>query len=220
MQRIVMLSTCAAVMVWAASAVADSPQLKGSYGFTGSATCIVTNADGFNSNGAPIDANAPIDMESFAVEGVRTFNGDGTGTVTGSSIGVEIGPFTSTGAGSAASGDTFSFSFTYTTPGDGTWTSDVSADATGFVGISGTVTAGPRMNQTFQITEFPTVTGQISQNAMTLTAATIIPSGLTTPTPQMETVTYTEGEGVKKHKTVITRICHRSRILINLPNGK
>jgi hypothetical protein len=91
------------------------------------------------------------------------------------------------------------FSFTYTVNPDGTWTSDVTS-----TGITGTVTAGPRSTptkQTFTITGFPTVTGQISNNGSTLTLATL--------TPTIETITYSNGDVVK-------RICHRSRILINL----
>jgi hypothetical protein len=39
-----MLSISAAVVTWAASAIADSPNLKGDYGATGSATCILSSA--------------------------------------------------------------------------------------------------------------------------------------------------------------------------------
>jgi hypothetical protein len=35
MQRVLMLAISAAVMTWAANAVADSPNLQGDYGFSG-----------------------------------------------------------------------------------------------------------------------------------------------------------------------------------------
>jgi hypothetical protein len=102
MQRVLMLSLSAAVVAWAASAVADSPKLKGDYGFTGSAGCIAT-ASTFNPN---LFTSAVGSVESFAVEGTRTFNGDGTGSVTGTSMGVEFFPFSD---GGAASSSTFMF---------------------------------------------------------------------------------------------------------------
>jgi hypothetical protein len=196
-----MLSLSLAVITWTASAVADSPQLKGAYGFTGTAIRIVT-PHGFNSN---LEAFPPVSLFSDAVQGIRTFNGDGTGTVTGSSVGVDFD-------GSAASGSssTFSYSFTYTMNPDGSFTSHVAATPPATTpAITGTVTAGPRStptNQTFTITGFPELTGQISQNAMTLTLATL--------TPTVETVTYSGGT-----PSIVYRICDRSRVLINLPNG-
>jgi hypothetical protein len=90
-------------MSFAASAAADSPKLKGDYGFTGSATCIAT-ASTFTPH---FFTSAVGSVDSFAVEGIRTFNGDGTGTVTGTSMGVEFFPFSD---GGAASSSTFSFS--------------------------------------------------------------------------------------------------------------
>jgi hypothetical protein len=62
----------------------------------------------------------------------------------------------------------------------------------------------------FTITGFPTLTGQISQNAMALTLATL--------TPTVETIAYTGLLGPPPN--VFYRICDRSRILINLPNGR
>jgi hypothetical protein len=74
MQRVLVLSVSIAVVTWAAIAVADSPQLKGAYGFTGSAICVVT-PNGFNSD---LTAIPPVSLFSDAVEGIRTFKGDGT----------------------------------------------------------------------------------------------------------------------------------------------
>jgi hypothetical protein len=191
MQRLVVLSVSVAVMTWSASAIADSPQLMGDYGFTGSATCV--NSPAGPGSGAPLfELLAPTSQESFAVDGVRTFNGDGTGTVTGTSMGVEFKDTLTLANGNAA---TFSYSFTYTVNGDGTWTSSVLGAVTGHV------TAGPRSGQNFGIFNFPILTGRISKNAMTLTAAT--------RTPTVERVEYSAPPNP------VWRICHRSRVFIS-----
>jgi hypothetical protein len=186
------LSVSLIAMTWAQTAAAVPPQLKGEYGFTGSNACLSTAAPGpgFNPNFTPTDGSFG---QSFAAEGIRTFNGDGTGTVKGSSMGITI-PANVNSAGS----DDFSYSFTYTVNDDGSWTTDV-------VGVlSGTIKTGPRAGQTFTISNFPTSTGMTSQNGSTLTLATLDPT--------VEIVTFSNGD---VHK----RICHRSRVLIKLPNA-
>jgi hypothetical protein len=121
------------------------------------------------------------------------FHGDGTGTVRASSMGITI-----PSNGNSAGSDDFSFSFTYTVNDDGSWTSDL-------VGVqTGTIKTGPRAGQTFTVSNSPTNTGVISQNGSTLTLATL--------DPKVEIVIFSNGD---VHK----RICHRSRVLIKLPNG-
>src|SRR5215813_9452227 len=184
------LSVSLVAMTWAQSATAVSPKLKGAYGFTGTAACLSTAAPGpgFNPNFTPTDGSFG---QSFATEGIRMFNGDGTGTVRGSSMGITI-PANAHSAGS----DDFTFSFKYTVNEDGSWTSDV-------IGVeNGTVKTGPRAGQTFTISNSPTATGLMSQNGSTLTLATLDPT--------VEIVTFSNGD---VHK----RICHRSRVLIKLP---
>ncbi len=169
-----------------------SQRLKGAYAFTGTSACLSTAAPGpgFNPNLTPTDGSFG---QSFTTEGIRTFNGDGTGTVEGSSMGITI-PANVHSAGS----DDFSFSFTYTVNDDGSWTSDV-------IGVeTGTIKRGPRAGQTFTISNAPTSTGMISRNAGTLTLATLDPT--------VEVITFSNGD---VHK----RICHRSRVLIKLPDG-
>jgi len=195
MQRIAVFSVSVAAMTaWAASAVADSPKLKGDYGFTGSSTC-VTTLDGATPNPPqmPDEVFPPTSLFSDAVQGVRTFNGDGTGTVTGSSMGVDY--LVNTMPANASS-STFSFLFAYTLNDDGTFTTTASTPPTG------KVTAGPRFGQSFTIFNFPVLTGQISQNAMTLTLASL--------TPTLEIVVYNGAP------SPVRRYCHRSRVLINL----
>src|SRR6267154_962932 len=109
MYRTVALSLFAVAMT-SATATADSPKLKGAYGFTGTAACLVAPGhvgdqntppplpanptpfvplplSGFKPNLQPNDAvpgsSSVAFLDSFAVEGIRTFNGDGTGTVKG-----------------------------------------------------------------------------------------------------------------------------------------
>jgi hypothetical protein len=191
MQHVLFWSVSVFVATWAASAAADPPTLKGEYGFTGTAACLSTAAPGpgFNPNFTPTDGSFG---QSSAVEGIRTFNGDGTGTVRGSSMGITI-PANVHSAGS----DDFSFSFAYTVNDDGIWTSDV-------IGVeTGTIKTGPRAGQTFTVSNSPTSTGLVSQNGSTLTLATLGPT--------VEIVTFSNGD---VHK----RICHRSRVFIKLPD--
>ena len=193
MQRSLLRFVSVFVVTWAASAAADPPQLKGDYGFTGTSACLSTAAPGpgFNPNLTPTDGSFG---QSFTSEGIRTFNGDGTGTVKGSSMGITI-PANVNSAGS----DDFSFSFAYTVNGDGSWTSEV-------IGVeTGTIKTGPRAGQTFTISRpnSPTSTGIISNNGSTLTLATLDPA--------VEIITFSNGD---VHK----RICHRSRVFIKLSN--
>jgi len=140
MQRVLLLSASVVAMTWAANAVADSPNLKGAYGFTGTAACLVAPGSastaplpgnttplpnsGFNAFLHPNDGK--VFSHSNAVEGIRTFNGDGTGSVKGTSVGITVPPTPQPpgypafppGAGSAV----FSYTFHYTVNGDGSWT--------------------------------------------------------------------------------------------------
>lgn len=206
--------------------------LQGTYGFTGTADCLVApggpssiptpgnttplpNA-GFNSSLQPIDTTDSFAV-SFAVEGTRTFNGIdprtgiGTGTVKGTSVGISVRPTPATppypNFAPSADKEVFSFSFQYTLNGDDSWSSTMVPGS-----YSGTVVAGPRTGQTDTNT-IPPVTGLISIDSNTLTGATdMAPNTL----PTVETVIYSNGD-------VFPRICHRSRVFINLPgyyNGK
>jgi hypothetical protein len=135
------LALSTAALTWAGSAAADSPNLKGSYGFTGSATCLVAPGEvaatvnpspgvalpnsGFNSNLQPNDGGPTSDAftRSFSVEGIRTFNGNGSGTIKGTAVGM-VGRPTPGPTGfprfpASADSSDFSFSFTYTVNGDG-----------------------------------------------------------------------------------------------------
>jgi hypothetical protein len=233
MQRVIMLSASVVAMTWAASAAADSPNLKGAYGFTGTAVCLVAPGSaataplpgnttplpnsGFNAFLHPIDGKAF--SHSSAVEGIRTFNGDGTGKVVGTAVGITPPPTPqppgypsfSPGAGSSK----FSYQFTYAVNGDGSWTATmVSGTYTETFVTGGRSTQNPAnlTNQTATIDAIPQVTGLISQDGKTLIlVADPLSGGAFTPT--VETVTYSNGD-------VWPQICHRSRVLISLGNGK
>jgi len=233
MYRSFAFSVSIVAMAWAAPALADSPKLKGAYGFTGTAACLVApgtsatppvpgnttpNADsGFNARLQPNDAAPPPAVQknftrSFSVEGIRTFNGDGTGTVKGTAVGITGRPtpgppgFPNFPA-SAGSAD-FQYSFTYTVNGDGSFTSAMVPGS-----YSETHTTGPRshfnpanlVDQTSVVDAIPPITGLISQDGKTLILAHT--------TTAVETHTYSNGD-------VWPEICHRSRVLIKLKNDK
>jgi hypothetical protein len=223
------------VAIYAGSAAADSPNLKGSYGFTGTAACLTAPGSvpgatplpnptpgvalpnsGFQADLRPNDAvpgsSTVAYSHSFAVEGVRKFNGDGTGTVKGTSVGITgrptPGPNGFPHFPPAAGSAEFSFSFTYTVDGNGGWTATM---------VPGSYTekfvTGPRshfnpanlgVDQTATVDAIPPVVGMISQDGKTLIAAHV--------TPTVETRTYSNGD-------VDPEICHRSRVFIKLPGG-
>jgi len=112
MQRVFMLSASIAVVTWAANAFADSPNLIGDYDFTRTVKCIVSV---FPFDGKDFRATGPTFGESFAEEGVRTFNGDGNGTQSFTALNIEI----PSGNAGANSSHVTNQKFTYTVNGDG-----------------------------------------------------------------------------------------------------
>jgi hypothetical protein len=232
MQRMLMLSTSVVAMTWAANAVADSPNLKGAYGFTGTAACLV--APGNSGTGTPSNPvgsagfNSELQVSdpqnsfshSNAVEGIRTFNGDGTGTVVGTSVGITVRPTPGPSPAipsfpPSAGSSKFSYKFTYTVNGDGSWTAMMvpgSYTETFVTGPRSTQNPANSVDQTATVDAIPPVTGLISQDGKTLIlVADPLSDGAFVPT--VETVTYSNGE-------VWPQICHRSRVLISLGNGK
>jgi hypothetical protein len=227
-RKIILLSATALAAGWAASAAADSPKLKGSYGFTGTAACLVAPGhvgdpngpplpnptpgvalpnSGFQSNLRPNDAmpgSSTVAFEhSFSVEGIRTFDGNGHGTVKGTSVGITPRPTPGPGGfphfPPAAGAADFSFSFTYTVDGHGGWTATMVPGS-----YTETFSSGPRAGQTATVDAIPPVTGMISQDGKTLIAAHIVATLAT-----VETRTFSNGD-------VEPQICHRSRVFIKL----
>jgi hypothetical protein len=223
------VATAALTLGWAAAASADSPKLRGSYGFTGTAACLVapghagdpngpplTNPtpgtalpnSGFQSNLRPNDAvpGSPTQAysSSYSVEGIRTFNGDGTGTVKGTTVGITVRPTPGPGGfphfPPAAGSSDFSFSFTYTVNEDGSWTGAMVPGS-----YTENILTGPRAGETSTVDAIPPVTGMVSRDGKTLIAAHL--------TTAVETHTYSNGD-------VDPQICHRSRVFIKLDDGE
>jgi hypothetical protein len=131
------------MLLWAGAADADPQHLNqllhGDYVSTGEGTCLVALPPGFNADLTPIDGGFTL---SSSTQGVRTFNGDGTGTAQSRSVSVTH-PDTPVTLGGASSSDTQS-SFTYTVAPDRTFIV-VSGP------VTGTVLTGGRAGQTFTI---------------------------------------------------------------------
>jgi hypothetical protein len=208
----------------AGSAAADSPKLKGAYGFTGTAACLVapghdataTNNptpgtalpnSGFKPNLQPNDAIPGSAQNSFgrsfSVEGIRTFDGNGNGTVKGTVVGIVTRPTPGPGGfpnfPPSASGGEFSFKFTYTVNGDGSWTSTMVPGS-----YTETFTSGPRNGQTATVDAIPPQAGMVSQDGKTLISAHLAPA--------VEVHTFSNGD-------VDPEICHRSRVYIKLQDA-
>lgn len=209
------------------AAAADPPRLKGRYGFTGTGECLIAPGhvgalegpplpnptpgvalpnSGFNPRLQPNDAGPGSSTQAyarpFASEGIRTFNGDGTGTVRGTTVAFNVRPTPGPGGfpafAPAASSSDFSFAFTYTVNSDGSWTTAM---------VPGTYTetflTGPSAGQTGTVDAIPPFTGLISHDGKTLIAAQV--------TTAVETHTL---DGA-----VSPMICIRSRVFIKLDDA-
>jgi hypothetical protein len=107
---------------------------------------------GFQADLRPIDVSTGTDAfsHSFSVEGIRTFRGDGTGTVKGRSVGITVRPTPGSPTSpppypsfppSAGSSD-FSYDFKYTVSGDGSFTATMVPGS-----YTETFLTGPRSTQ-------------------------------------------------------------------------
>lgn len=190
MRHLTMLTVASAILTWAVAASADPMSLEGRYAFTGTSSCIQVSASlGFNPNLTPVGGSA--NYYSFAVEGVRTFKGDGTGTVKGRSVSIDSPP------NASGSSDDFTFQFTYTIAPDGILSTSLVPGT-----FSGTVLTGPRTGQTF-VDNVPTQVGFVGDDG-----ASIV---LGEPAPILESHNFSNGD-------MFVRLCNRSRSLIRLPS--
>ena len=169
--------------------------LKGDYAFAGEATCLISFT-GFNSNLEPNNTPGGLwpRVLTFSIQGVRSFNGDGTGRVVARVVSLSH-PFALPTTspvffrGNASSADLVS-DFTYT----------VSPDLTVNVitpVVTGTVLTGGRATQTVTITHVPPFTGFVSEGLDSLTLAHAAPG--------IEHHHFSNGDSDQ-------RICHRTRI--------
>jgi hypothetical protein len=209
------LAGVVAAILFPASAVQADPRnlnqlLQGDYAFSGEGSCLVSLGPlgppeptpnppgGFNSNFTPFGPPARFPFViSFSVHGVRTFNGDGTGTVVTRTVTITHPraipgdpPFFDRGGASSSDSES---DFTYEVFPDRTFT------ALGLV-APGTILTGTRAGQTFTVGPLP-LRGEISQDRKTLAT--------TSDAPVVETITFSDGDVEK-------RICHRSRINLKL----
>ena len=202
MRRTFYLPAIAGFLLSTAMAQADPPQIKGDYAVTGSANCVVAQG-GFNAQLQPIPLPFPgggISNLSFSIEGIRTFNGKGEGTVKATTVSVSTGLTVQphqdfpviTGS---ASSSMFTLSFTYNVQPDGVFTTELVPGT--FVS---TVLTGPNAGVTSALDKL-SLTGLISNNGQTLTLASV--------EPVVETVTSSNGN-------VSYRVCHRSRVLTRM----
>jgi hypothetical protein len=210
------VSALSVILVGAPTASAQNLNalLHGSYAFTGPTGCLyapgsassapspgnttpLPNA-GFNSNNQPIVPGTSF-SNSNAVEGIRVFNGDGTGSVKGTEAGATArptpGPTGYPAFPPAAESANFSYRFTYTVNPDGSWTSTMVAGS-----YIGKFVTGPRTGQTYTTT-IPELSGLIGSFGQTLTASNL--------TPTVEIQIFSNGDAWP-------RICHRSRVYTDM----
>src|SRR5262249_54296419 len=156
---------------------------------------------GFNANLQPKDSAPPPASpsqnfsRSFSVEGIRTFNGDGTGTVKGTAVGIVVKPTPGPNGfphfpPSARSGE-FRFSFPSTVAGEAGCTTTMPPATNSKPSLP-----APPAGKPATVDAIPPIVGMMSQDGKTLIAAHV--------TPTVETRSYSNGD-------VDPEICHRSR---------
>jgi hypothetical protein len=173
-------------------------ELKGEYAFAGEATCLISPG-GFDADLTPANFPAPFpQILSFSIQGVRTFNGDGTGTTVARAVsiahpfalpanGTNPAVFNRGGANSAD----LQADFTYTVSRDRKLTITTPV-------VHSNILTGTRAGQTQTITNVPLFTGYLSEDGASLT--------LSHDEPGIEDHLFSNGDFNQ-------RICHRSRIL-------
>jgi hypothetical protein len=140
---------------------------------------------------------------SFSIEGIRKFNGDGTGSVAITTLQILPPP---NSLGPQANTETATFAFTYTLDSSGGFTSNLVVGT-----FSGIISGGLRDGQTVSrpIADLP-LSGLISNDSKALTLASV--------TPTVETLVFSGGTLPPGTTQTRYRICHRSRVLIWLGN--
>jgi len=192
-------SSALAILMAASTATAESQthKLKGDFAFSGGAVCVVSSATftplyhpplGFNPNLTPI---GPTTVTTFSIQGVRTFNGDGTGSMKarGVFLGNPPGPVN-------VNVQDITAQFTYSVAADGTVTID--QGPTDSLNVGGT-------GQLSRVTDIPTFVGRLSSDRNSLTFATF--------NPGVETVTRLVPA---PEQVTLVRVCHRERTGIRI----
>ncbi len=178
--------------------------LRGDYAFSGDASCVTSQS----SQGiSAFFAINPSYANSFSVEGVLLFNGDGTGTVSGRDITISNGN-NGAGIGPVIMG-TFTADLTYTVAPD----HSIHIDHGPFTTVQ---TVGPNPGITEVWIGF-SMDGHVSQHFNTLTIATAAPNPLQ-PALTLEYGHYTINPTGPLPPNE-TRACHRSRVLVKIDGG-
>jgi hypothetical protein len=178
------------LLAYGSPAAAAPPQLKGEYAFTAEGACLYSYIGFTSTLIAEVAANEPAYSSSFSVQGVFTFNGDGTGSVEGSVVAITP-PALPTA--SAAALNPLTYQFTYTIANDGLITIQLLPGT-----FKETYVTGTRTGQ-YQTIDHFSFTGMASNNNSSLTLAT--------PTTEIETRNFSNGD-------VRYSICHESLRLI------
>lgn len=181
--------------------------LRGDYAFSGDGSCL-HSANGFANFRANPAPGKPGLIRSFSVHGVRKFNGDGTGTVSGRSVEIGHNPSPAnnttgnTNFGPYFTND-FSANFTYT----------VASDRSIHI-VNGPLThtqvEGPNIGQTGTWTGI-NIKGHVSQDFKTIVVAT--------PGSVLETEYASVANALSGVSPTDFRYCHRSRTLIRISGG-
>jgi hypothetical protein len=151
--------------------------------------CAFEATGGFN---ASQQAIGTASTQTVSIEGIETFNGDGTGTFTEQGMFLSLPP--TLGYLPGANSNQASGSFTYNVAGHRFTSQNVPGTFAG-LGLTGSL-AGI----TFTV-DIPEFTGFIELGERTLTASIL--------TPGVETITRSDG-------FIGKRICHRSRVYTKL----
>jgi hypothetical protein len=200
MQLIKALIGSSALIALAAASPAAAQSLthtlKGDFAFSGTAVCVVSSAtftptytppQGFTADLQPI---GPSGVLTLSIQGVRTFNGDGTGTVF-----ARVVSLGNPGPGSATE---LSAQFTYSVAADRTLTINQGPTLNTFV-------AGLGTGEQVSVSNIPTFTGRYSSDMNSLTFGSFDPG--------VETVTrITPAPALVES----VRICHRARTGIRI----
>ena len=184
------------MLVSSAMAQLRTQMLKGDFAVTASGTCVNSPAAIFPTYQPPAGFSADLrplgftNVITFSAQGVRTFNGDGTGNATSRSVSL-----LNTGTASAIDN---SSQFTYSVAADRTLTIDEGPSHGVFV-------AGVRVGQEISTSNVPTFVGRVSSDGRSLTLASFNP-GVETVTRLVPAPELVEA----------VRICHRAANAIRI----
>jgi hypothetical protein len=171
MQRLSSLLILSMILICSGAAEASPPEwisVAGEYSFTNNVGCVVSTT-GFNASFEPIPGGL-VWTYTIAVQGAQVLNRDGTAPATGSLLITSspslYPPYPPPFAGGASLG-TYSLDWTYSVKQDGT---------VNFVSVPGTFKgafqSGMNAGKQYTSDNWPSMSGRISADRMTITLAT------------------------------------------------